>query len=269
MLTVEGTANAFSFPHPRTFHGEDLALFAARPAPSTSRYLFAMCSNQGIHVINKQADHSLLCVFKDSDVLAVDFFQGQCLISGERNGRIQLYDPRDGKFTPTIFHPSAVRHIRQINSHTIVVAGLHSTLCNYDTRYCKPEPKAKSWPKLPTSQANKQIIQEYTMPVVKYPVYKNDAYLDMGFDVDLDDSLVAAVSEKHRTRQGGMSLSSDLVNIFSSHTGDLLQTLDPENEGSTYDTARTKAIRFVPYRGDGRPKSLWVAKGMKMISYDW
>lgn len=242
----------------------DPEIFTACAASPTSRYLFAIGSTRGIHAIDKQLNLSLLCNLGDTSVLAIAPFQDQCFISGERNGTIRVYDPRTRRLEPDkMFHPSAVRHIRQVGTHTIVVAGLKSTLCNYDTRYPKSGPLASSWPMLPVNQSQ---IRNPTAPTVKYPKYQNDAYLNMGFDVDLDDGLVAAVVQKHRL---GCPLEIDQVNIFSSHTGELLQTLDPENAGCTNDPARTKALRFVAERGESMPKSLWVAKGHKMISYEW
>lgn len=98
-----------------------------------------------------------------------------------------------------------------------------------------------------------------TTPLLTYPDHSNDAHLDLGFDIDAEAGIAAVVQDDEK----------NTVKVFSLKNGEVVQTLDATEVGSSIDTAHAKAVRFVRDRKDGGLKSLWVAKGTKMVSYAW
>lgn len=86
-----------------------------------------MATTQGILLVeqtpetwvqNRHAD------FKSSDTLAVDWLDQNVVISGARNGQIRLWDTRNNGTSTRMLHPSCTTHVRRLNEHMIVVAGL-------------------------------------------------------------------------------------------------------------------------------------------------
>lgn len=165
----------------------------------------------------------------------------------------------------SIKHPGAICNIKQIDDNLVIVAGLNSTLCNYDLRYCKRQDQPKSWADSAAwsesgISMSPNIKDDYlTSPILTYPDHSNDAHLDLGFDIDAEAGIAAAVQNDER----------NTVKVFSLKSGEVVQNLDVTEVGSSIDTASAKALRFVKDRKDGGMKSLWVAKGTKMVSYAW
>jgi WD40 repeat protein len=190
------------------------------------------------------------------------------ILSGARSGIINILDVRvpENQYQSGhegIMHPSAVVHIKQINGNLITVAGLDSTLCNYDLRFTKKQPRASSWPNIRSRRmaghGSKPIYSECTVPVLVYPEHENDAYIDLGFDIDPETGIAAAVQHDE----------ANTVKIFSLKTGGVLKTMDATRVGGSIDTANVKAVRFIQDKEERGMKSLWVAKGTKIIRYAW
>jgi len=59
------------------------------------------------------------------------------------------------------------------------------------------------------------------------------------------------------------------VRIFSARTGEVVRVVDPTHEGSAMDRGYVRQLRFVEDRGRGLPKSLWIARGAKIVEYAW
>jgi hypothetical protein len=83
--------------------------------------------------------------------------------------------------------------------------------------------------------------------------------MDLGFDIDPEAGIVSAVQANE----------SSTVRIFSSKTGEVLRSLNPTFTAPYADLASVKAVRFVQDCDSGHMKSLWIAKGTKMIRYAW
>jgi hypothetical protein len=178
-------------------------------------------------------------------------------LAGDRRGRILLRDYRAKEDPRRIIfrHPKATFKIRSLSEHLVTVSGAYSTLCNYDLRYPKHHAALQIWP---TDAAH--YDQKVTTPVVTYPEHTNSARHDLGFDVDSDAGIVAAVQDDdHRT-----------IKIFSASSGRMLRSIDAAEVEPQLDPTRpVHAVRFVDYRADGGMKSLWVAKGSGIVSYEW
>jgi hypothetical protein len=183
------------------------------------------------------------------EVLAVEslFDNPNVILSGTRRGIINVHDIRHHPASPmgrphSIKHPSAVSHIKYVRSNLITVAGLQGTLCNYDLRFTA-----------------RRTTSNHTPPVLTYHHHQNSARFDLGFDIDRDSGIVAAAQDN----------PARSVKIFSLKTGEVLRTLQPMDSSGTIDDARVGAVRFVRDREDGGHRSLWVAKGTRMLRYAW
>lgn len=73
------------------------------------------------------AEGSSLAVWEEPDVLAVDWLNPNTIMSGCRNGRAYLWDTRisgGNNRTCRLSCPSSISHIRTVNPHKVVVAGV-------------------------------------------------------------------------------------------------------------------------------------------------
>ncbi len=79
------------------------------------------------------------------DIFALEFLSDNpsVLLSGGRPGLLHVTDLRVPTFgygnSDIISHPSSITHIKQLDAHRILVAGLDSHMCQYDLRYRKEE----------------------------------------------------------------------------------------------------------------------------------
>lgn len=188
------------------------------------------------------------------------------VLGGARNGKVMFLDVRLGtgqnqSGNETIKHPSTVSRIMQLEDNVIVVAGLNSTLCNYDLRFIQQRPRDKAWPNRNwTRRPGAEVLQtEVSNPILVYPEHSNGPYMDLGFDIDPEAGIVAAVQDD----------CFYTPKIFSSKTGQVLRSLDTAFTEPIPDMAAVKALKFVQDRGSGHMKSLWVAKGTKIVRYAW
>ena len=191
-------------------------------------------------------------------VFALEFLSNEpsILMSGGRNGILNVTDlraPDYGQQPDIIRHQSSITHIRQLDTHRIVVAGLKSSLCQYDLRYRKGPQRTQS--------------------ILQYPEYHNTARVQIGFDVDLESGIIAAAQEHdvlHSPVQlfsllGGQSLNSDVANAGG------------ESALRNYDFNRTNqaiedfqvvpCVRFIRDVGN-RMKSLYIAANV-VTRYGW
>ncbi|KAI9742459.1 MAG: hypothetical protein M1818_003993 [Claussenomyces sp. TS43310] len=246
--------------------GYPLDLLASALGPTGSRYSLVIGTSDGLITADRVSAALTIEKFdteepNTSDVFAIEFLSylsPSVMLTGQRSGKVEIFDDRvdDLSSTGTLHHPSAVSHIKQIDGNRIIVAGLHSTLCQYDLRYCVGRPAHHIWSK--HNCRAKGYREKVTKTILQYAEHNNQAYTDLGFDVDIEAGLVAAAQ----------SDGSNTVKIFSLHGGQALQTLDATYVGTTFSNLPIKALAFQEDR-TGAPKSLWVAKGTKVIRYGW
>ena len=110
------------------------------------------------------------------DVFALEFLSNDpsVLLSGGRNGILNITDlrvPDFGTQADFIRHPSCITHINQLDTHRILVAGLQSSLRQYDLRFRKTAARTQS--------------------ILEYPAYHNKSTIRIGLDVDLKTGVVA------------------------------------------------------------------------------
>lgn len=149
-----------------------------------------------------------------TDIFALEFLaeNHNLLLSGGRKGILNIADFRvPNTYTrpaDAINHPSSISHIRQLDSHRIIVAGLNSSLCQYDLRFRKLTKPVSS-----PGQKRKRSVesQKITRSILQYPDFQNDSDFQIGFDVDLESGIVAAAQNSNH--------QSPFVRLFSLHEG--------------------------------------------------
>ncbi|KAL6690110.1 plasma-membrane proton-e [Trichoderma pleuroticola] len=156
------------------------------------------------------------------------------LLAGGRQPRLWITDLR----APTagwsfVKHGSSIAHVRSINPHQVLVAGLRNRMSLYDMRFI---------------QANKNGYRDRatSSPILEFPDYKNEPYFNIGWDVSKELNLVASAQDNGTIKL--FSLSSGRVLPSGKALGSL-QTGDP-----------IKAMMFQTLPGENSP-SLYVAKG--------
>ncbi|TVY35631.1 hypothetical protein LSUB1_G004755 [Lachnellula subtilissima] len=200
---------------PGVERGPEPNIFSSTPAPPDSPYLFAFGSSYGILGLRK-SDFSLSWFKSDfyprgenpSDVFAVEFLADNhnVLLSGGRKGILNIADLRvpNTSSEDVITHPSCITHIRQLDNHRIIVAGLNSYLCQYDLRFRKltstvssSAPGLKKHSSIPKTRRRDTSFknQTSTRSLLQYPDFKNDSTINTGFDIDLETGTVAAAQE--------------------------------------------------------------------------
>ncbi len=88
---------------------------------------FAVATSHGILLVEQTPEtwvQNRRVDFKSSDTLAVDWLDQNVVLSGSRNGQIRLWDTRSNGTSTRMLHPSCTTHVRRLNEHMIVVAGL-------------------------------------------------------------------------------------------------------------------------------------------------
>lgn len=235
--------------------GGEVDIFSSAPAPPSSSTLFAFGSSHGILQLDKR-DFGMSWLGSTlpnhsndpypRDVFTLQFLSNHpsVLLSGGRNGIVEITDcrsPEWGSETSRLRHPSAVTHIRQLDDHRIIVAGLHSTLRQYDLRYRKRVRQTVGTQK-----------KKCTIPILEYPEYRNSATIQIGFDVDIETGVVAA----------GQDFGQ--LALFSLHGGEKLTSLALEKPY----TGAISCIRFAEDNDRGT-RSLWAGNDAYIERFAW
>ena len=217
--------------------------WASSPRPDPTVSDFALATTNGtVIVAESQSSWSFdrIQTFKHEasdagpEVLAVDWLDANVLLNGCRDGTVRLWDARARGAEGTrsrVRHPSCVNHVRRLDAHRVVVAGLRRQMAAYDLRYIRTEDGR---------------VDGVTRPHVGFPAYGNKELngVRVGFDVCGD--LVAA-----GTDEGG-------VQIFDGASGREVRV------GRGRDVGRrvgglARCLRFVEVEGGREGRGLLVA----------
>jgi hypothetical protein len=252
--------------------GSSATLWSAILGAQGSPFVFAIAAGDGVITMDPQASTmSWMHPPTGDPEHGSTIFAVGCLsqhpsvvLAGTRSGSITGFDVRlrtKHLGFEKMRHPSTVYQIKQLNDNLIVVAGLNSTLCNYDLRFIQQRPLDKTWPNRTWLRGLGLRDPQFQVsnPVLIYPGHSNDAHTDLGFDIDPDAGIVAAVQAN----------DFSTVKIFSSKSGEVLRSLNPSFAVPRADLTSVKAVRFVQDCDSRHMKSLWVAKGTKMVHYAW
>jgi hypothetical protein len=199
------------------------------------------------------------------DIFALEFLYDNpsVLLSGGRPGLLNITDlrvPVFGRNADTISHPSSIIHIKQLDAHRILVAGLNSSLCQYDLRFRKDSHSSP-----PRQRQTSRHNLKLTRTILTYPDYWNNASIQLGFDADLELGIIAAAQEQDEHHRP--------VQLFSLHGGHKLRSpyVSRYAPGSGHDenaAVNPKCVRFVRDI-EGRMKSLFVGQTIDIRRFAW
>lgn len=224
---------------------------SARPDPTMSD--FAIATTYGtVMVAESQSSWSFdrIQTFKregfdaSSEVLAVDWLDGNVLLNGCRDGTVRLWDVRTCEPSGTswrIRHPSCVNHVRKVDRNRVVVAGLERQMAVYDLRYIRPKDVATA---------------ETTRPFVEFPGYKNKEMNGVAVGFDVCGNLAAV-----GTDEGG-------VQVFDVGSGREMVVGMGGDMGKTLG-GPVRCLRFVEMEEGRDGRSLFVAGGRGIEQWAW
>lgn len=198
------------------------------------------------------------------DIFSLEFLHDNpdILLSGGRPGILNITDlrvPVFGRNADIITHPSSITHIKQLDAHRVLVAGLNSSLCQYDLRFRKEETQSTPWPQI----HQKHISRRNRLPTrysLAYPDYYNEATIQLGFDVDVESGIVAAAQEEDEHHYP--------VQLFSLHGGHKLVSPFVSKGSYVGDVMNVKCLRFASDI-EGRMKSLYVGQPPDIQRFAW
>ncbi|KAG6051814.1 hypothetical protein E4U17_006023 [Claviceps sp. LM77 group G4] len=217
------------------------------PAPASSNLLSVLGTSVGLLNVNHNGDIASLMPEEFSqalgsrspEIFTQDFQQGNhnVLLSGGRRPRLWITDVRapvlEVMYAP---HASSINHVRSINPHQVLVAGLKNSMSLYDTRFFGKQSNV--------GFGGRKRGGNGRAPLLTFPEYKNAAHIHTGWDVCAELGLVAAAHD------------DGTVKLFSLKTGRLLKS--PAVDSVRTDTP-IKALTFSTMRGERLP-SLWVGE---------
>lgn len=176
---------------------------------------------------------------KDSprETFAQDFRQGhpKTIIAGGRQPRVWIKDVRTPSSTwDTFSHTSSVAHLRSVNEHHVLVAGLRNSMAVYDLR---------------------ALPRKYrpSRPLLTFPDYRNEAYFHIGWDVCPSLNVVAAAHD------------DGTVKLFSMTSGRRLRCAALETVRAS---SPIKALMFERMPRERMP-SLFVGEGPSVKKYSF
>ncbi|KAH8674771.1 hypothetical protein BGZ60DRAFT_526722 [Tricladium varicosporioides] len=232
-------------------------VFASTSTHPSSPLLFAFGTSHGILAM-KRSDSELSWLTpkqtsqQASDILAMEFCPDNpfVLLSGDRKGNLEIWDhrvPSSELAADTVFHPSSIIHIKQLDSYRTVVAGLKSSLVQYDLRYRKTRFSAKN-----SSFSTTKASRGSTQPVLQYPEYQNSARIHIGFDVDIESGIIAAAQEYDEFHPA--------IQLFSLSGGHVLKSSSLQSWMSSI-LPHDQPVRCLKFANDmaNQPKSLWAS----------
>lgn len=200
---------------------------AVAPAPENSNQVCAIGTNRG--VVRWVADGYRAWLTPRSppqpkqrnpytDIFSLDF-QAQhadVLLFGGRPGRMWIGDHRQPPDRwGVVATPSPITHIRSVNEHQVLVAGLRDKLSVYDLRFMKKgnndddnnrrgnrgkRSRNRSSRKSSRNDDddNNNTSANAALPILTFPQYRNRAHVDIGLALDAASGVVAAAHDDGR-----------------------------------------------------------------------
>ena len=237
---------------------DNTTFWASSARPLTDRSDFAVATSAGTMLfVEDQTSWSLefrMPSFRQGpigeravDVLDVDWLNKNVVMSGCRDGGVRLWDVRSRSFangTSTPFeHPSAINHVRRLNSNRVVVAGIENWMCVYDLRFLKKAEEER---------------KRATRAFLTFQGYRNRERngLAVGLDV-LGDELVIVGTD------------DDCVQLFDAGTGRELEIGLGGNLGKRKLGGLARTLRFVDGERRGKGTKLLVSAGKEIEEWAW
>ncbi|KAH6608108.1 plasma membrane atpase [Trichoderma cornu-damae] len=157
------------------------------------------------------------------------------LYAGGRQPRLWITDLRaPAAGWSFVKHGSSIAHVRSINPHQVIVAGLQNRMSVYDTRFFS------------SNQSNPGGRVASSSPLLDFPDYRNQAHFHIGWDVSPELNIVASAQD------------NGTVKLFSLRSARVLRSGNALENFHT--TNPVKAMMFQTLPREKMP-SLYVAKG--------
>lgn len=211
------------------------------PAPASSDLLCVVGTSVGM--LSVRTDNTMAWIAPEDrrrlpqEIFGLDFQQSNhnVLLAGGRRPRLWITDLRTPERERTcIRHASSIAHLRSINPHQVLVAGLENTMSLYDMRFF-----------------GEQSGGNGRKPLLSFPGYKNAAHFHTGWDVCTEAGVAAAAQD------------DGTVKLFSLETGRTVRS--PALDKIRTDTP-VRALMFSTMRGERMP-SLWVGEGLALRKF--
>ncbi|KAL7808860.1 hypothetical protein V8C26DRAFT_277839 [Trichoderma gracile] len=170
------------------------------------------------------------------------------LFAGGRQPRLWMSDLR----TPavewsSVKHGSSIAHVRSINPHQVIVAGLRDCMSVYDTRFFRSSSSGDDNNNNNKDAAAGRKTASSSPVLLEFPEYRNQARFDIGWDVCPELNLVAAAQDDASVR------------LFSLSSGGLVRAGGTDLERFKAKNP-VKALLFQTLRGERLP-NLYMADG--------
>lgn len=217
------------------------------PAPSSSDLLCVVGTNTGLVRVSTResmarvSSHSPSEGYQPKEIFDQDFLVGNhnVVLAGGRQPRLWMSDLRAPEAEwASIPHASSIAHLRSINEHQILVAGLRNSMALYDRRFFRSECQPNG-----------------AKPLLRFDGYRNEAHFHTGWDVSTDLGLVAAAHD------------DGTVKLFSLSSGRLLNAKGGGLAGVKTETP-IKALLFQKMPRDRLP-SLFVGEGPSLKKFSF
>ncbi|KAK8086952.1 hypothetical protein PG994_001926 [Apiospora phragmitis] len=219
----------------------DYQINVIAPGPAASSTVCAIGSNRGILQWDAGRDprwlapppHATTYAEIYRDIFALEFLNEHpsILLAGGRPGHLSIKDVRDRNDDTRDVSKrlgSPITHIKSLNEHNVLVSGLKDAMAVYDVRMLRKTSSSND----NNARANRHHPTfAHVLPVVRFPKYQNGPHIQIGLDVDRDNSIVAAAHDDgkvavHSTKTGHRLKSPDIDQIRS-HRG-VIQSLQFE-----------------------------------------
>lgn len=213
----------------------------------TNTGLLRVTSNESMAHVSSHAHNRLGNVARHKsnrqpkEIFDQDFLTGNhnVVLAGGRQPRVWVTDLRvpEPQWS-SIAHASSVAHLRSVNEHQVVVAGLRHSMSLYDMRFFREEfgPNGSS-------------------PLLQFHGYRNEAHFHTGWDVSTELGVVAAAHD------------DGTVKLFSLASGRLLNHKGGALGGIRSQTP-IKALMFQTMPRQTMP-SLFIGEGPSLKKFSF
>ncbi|KAI0479079.1 hypothetical protein GGR56DRAFT_633394 [Xylariaceae sp. FL0804] len=259
---------------------------AIAPAPAGSSRICAVGTSRGIATWDEDGylrwRRGTVTTEEDEqqpsfrDIFALDFQHRRpdLLTFGGRPGKMFTGDlrVRTDKWDHLQL-PGPITHLRSLNEHQTLAAGLHDQLSVYDLRFAprrgrEPPPpppserarqeRRRRQQQQPSPISLRNARTSMTAPLLTFPGYSNAAHLSIGLDVDADAGVVAAAHDDGR------------VALYSLRSGRRLRcpAVDDANSLGSTTTGPIRSVQLQSWPGDATP-TLFVGVRSNIQAYSF
>jgi WD40 repeat protein len=178
------------------------------PAPASSDLICAIGTNAGILRVLSDGFMSWISprsqpkgAQSPQEIFDLDFQQGNhnVLLAGGRQPRLWATDLRAPEAQWRYArHASSIAHVRSLNEHQVLVAGLQNSMALYDLRFMDFVSSSGSGDGRGAGShrgGGRASRQPVARPLLSFPSYRNAAHVHFGWDVSPQLNLIASAQD--------------------------------------------------------------------------